>query len=431
MKTLLSCAIMRGMIETNLATRLEKELPAELIDFIETAGRLAAGQGQNLYLVGGVVRDLLLNKKPNFDLDLVVEGDAVALAQQLAEIIKAKITTHPRFMTAKLTWGDFSVDFTTARSETYAKPGALPTIKPSSIEDDLFRRDFTINAIAICLNTSRYGKLIDDCSGQSDLEQRLIRVLHEKSFIDDATRIWRGLRYEQRLDFQLEDTTLQLLKRDMPMLDTISGDRIRYELECIFGEAEPEKTLRRADELGVLKGLHPALKGNGWLTKNFAKARKQSSLTPPLLGLYLALLTYQLDSEECDKLSSHLRLPKPARQIVHDASTLKTKLKTLAYPDLPPSYVYRILHGYSPSAIAAVSLATTSPVAQQHMEIYLHKLRYVKPALRGADLLNMGLTPGPQVKEVLAQLHEAKLDGKAVTKQDEAALVRDWLAKTT
>ena len=431
MKTLLSCAIMRGMIETNLATRLEKELPAELIDFIETAGRLAAGQGQNLYLVGGVVRDLILNKKPNFDLDLVVEGDAVALAQELAEIKKAKITTHPRFMTAKLTWGDFSVDFTTARSETYAKPGALPTIKPSSIEDDLFRRDFTINAIAICLNTSRYGKLIDHCGGQSDLEQRLIRVLHEKSFIDDATRIWRGLRYEQRLDFQLEDTTLQLLKRDMPMLDTISGDRIRYELECIFGEAEPEKTLRRADELGVLKGLHPALMGNGWLTKNFAKARKQSSLTPPLLGLYLALLTYQLDSEECDKLSSHLRLPKTARQIVHDASTLKTKLKTLAYPDLPPSYVYRILHGYSPSAIAAVSLATTSPVAQQHMEIYLHKLRYVKSALRGADLLNMGLTPGPQVKEVLAQLHEAKLDGKAVTKQDEAALVREWLAKTT
>jgi len=186
-----------------------------------------------------------------------------------------------------------------------------------------------------------------------------------------------------------------------------------------------------ADEIGVLKGLHPALKGNGWLAKNFAKARKQSSLTPQPLGLYLALLTYQLDSEECDKLSSHLRLPKTARQIVHDASTLKTKLKTLAYPDLPPSYVYRILHGYSPSAIAAVSLATASPVAQQHMEIYLHKLRYVKSALRGADLLNMGLIPGPQVKEVLAQLHEAKLDGKAVTKQDEAALVREWLAKTT
>ncbi len=430
MKTLLSYAIMRGMIETNLARELEKGLPVELTDFIETATRLASGRGQKLYLVGGLVRDLLL-KKPNFDLDLVVVGDAVALAQELAEIKKAKTITHPHFMTAKLTWAEFSVDFTTARSETYAKPGALPIVKPSSIEDDLFRRDFTINAMAICLNTSCYGELIDHCGGQSDLDHKLIRVLHEKSFIDDATRIWRGLRYEQRLDFQLEETTLKLLKRDTPMLDTISGDRIRYELECIFGEAEPEKVLRRAGELGVLKKLHPALKSNGWLRKNFEKARKQSSLTPPPLGLYLALLTYQLDSEECDKLSSHLKLPKPAGQVVHDAATLKAKLKMLAYPELTSSYVYRILHCYSPSAITAISIATASPVARQHMEIYLHKLRYVKPALHGADLLKMGLTPGPQVKEVIARLHEAKLDGKAVTKQDEAALVREWLAKTT
>ncbi len=418
------------MIDTNLARELEKGLPAELTDFIEAAGRLASEWGQKLYLVGGVVRDLLL-KKPNFDLDLVVEGDAVALAQELAEIKKAKTTTHPRFMTAKLTWDNFSVDFTTARSETYARPGALPIIKPSSIEDDLFRRDFTINAMATCLNTSHYGELIDCYGGQFDLDSKLVRVLHEKSFIDDATRIWRGLRYEQRLDFQLEETTLKLLKRDTPMLDTISGDRIRYELECIFGEAEPEKVLHRADELGVLKKLHPALKGNGLLERNLEKARKHSSLAPPPLGLYLALLTYQLDIEECDKLSSYLRLPKPISQIVHDAAILKAKLKMLAYPELTSSYVYRILHGLSPSAITAISIATALPVARQHMEIYLHKLRYVKPSLRGADLLNMGITPGPQVKEVLVRLHEAKLDGKAVTKQDEAALVREWLAKTT
>jgi tRNA nucleotidyltransferase (CCA-adding enzyme) len=417
------------MIENNLATRLEKGLPAELTDFIETAGRLASWLGQNLYLVGGVVRDLLL-EKPNFDLDLVVEGDALALAQELAEIKRAKTTTHPRFMTAKLTWGDFSVDFTTTRSETYAKPGALPTIKPSSIEDDLFRRDFTINAMAIRLNTSRYGELIDCYGGQSDLDYKLIRVLHDKSFIDDATRIWRGLRYEQRLDFHLEETTLNLLKRDTPMLNTISGDRIRYELECIFGEKEPEKVLQRADEIGVLKRLHPALNGNGWLAKNFEKARKQSSPAPPPLGLYLALLTYQLISEECDKLSSYLRLPKPARQIVRDASVLKAKLKLLAYPELTSSHIYHILHGFSPSAITAISIATASPIVRQHMEIYLHKLRYVKPALRGADLLNMGITAGPQVKEVLERLHEAKLDGKAVTKHDEAALVREWLIKT-
>ena len=430
MKTLLSCAIMRGMAETNLAGKLKTGLPAELIGFIETAGSLTARQGQKLYLVGGVVRDLLLNK-PNFDLDLVVTGNAVELAQKLAELKSAKITTHPHFMTAKLTWDDFSVDFTTARSETYAQPGSLPTVKPSSIEDDLSRRDFTINAMAICLNTRRYGELIDRHGGQSDLEQRLIRVLHEKSFTDDATRIWRGLRYEQRLNFQLEETTLQLLRRDTPMLDTISGDRIRYELECIFSEAEPEKILERADELGVLKRLRPALKGNGWLGKSFEKARKHSSPSLPPLGLYLALLTYQLDTEDCDKLSLYLRLSKPVGQIVHDAAVLKAKLKMLAYPELTSSYVYRILHRFSPAAITAISIATTSPIACQHMEIYLHKLRYVKPALKGADLLKTGITPGPQVKEVLTRLHEAKLDGKAVTRQDEEALVQEWLDKTT
>ncbi len=218
---------------TNLASKIEKHLPAKLIDFMGAAGKTAASRGQNIYLVGGVVRDLLLGK-PNLDLDLVVEGDAIELAKQLAETMQAKITTYPRFNTAKLKWGKWSVDLTTARSETYTKPGALPTVKPSSIEHDLSRRDFTINAMAVHLSPSRYGELIDTHGSRNDLEYKLVRILHEKSFIDDATRIWRGLRYEQRLDFQLEKATLKLLKRDIPMLDTISGDRIRYELECIL-----------------------------------------------------------------------------------------------------------------------------------------------------------------------------------------------------
>ena len=195
---------------TNLSSQIEKQLPVELVTFIQRAGKTAASQGQGLYLVGGVVRDLLLGQT-NFDLDLVVEGNAIELAQQLVEINHGKITPHPRFNTAKLQWNKWSVDLATARSETYAKPGALPTVTPGSINNDLFRRDFTINAMAIELNPSHYGELIDLYGGRDDLEHKLIRVLHEKSFIDDATRIWRGLRYEQRLDFQLEPTTLKLL----------------------------------------------------------------------------------------------------------------------------------------------------------------------------------------------------------------------------
>jgi tRNA nucleotidyltransferase (CCA-adding enzyme) len=166
-------------------------------------------------------------------------------------------------------------------------------VKPASIKDDLFRRDFTINAMAIELSTSHYGQLIDLFGGQDDLEHKLIRVLHEKSFIDDATRIWRGLRYEQRLNFRLETVTLQLLKRDTSYLDKVSGDRIRHELELVLKEAYPEKVLSRADELGVLAKLHPALKGDGWQAGKFEQARKLSSPDSPSTELYLSLLAYR------------------------------------------------------------------------------------------------------------------------------------------
>ena len=410
----------------NLANRIEKQLPAELVNFMQVAGKVAQSQGQNLYLVGGVVRDLLLGK-PNFDLDLVVEGDAINLAQQLIQVKQGKITTHPRFKTAKLKWDKWSVDLTTARSETYAKPGALPSVKPGSLTSDLFRRDFTINAMAIDLNPGRYGELIDLYGGRDDLEHKLIRILHEKSFTDDATRIWRGLRYEQRLNFQLEGNTLKLLKRDIPMLDTISGDRIRYELECIFEEERPEKVLRRAEELGVLQRLHPALKGNGWLAEKFEPARQLTSPNPPPVGLYLALLAYRLSNQESEHLISYLRLSKPLTQTLRDSISLKTKLKALADPELMPSCVYHLVHGYSSSAITANLLASDSPVARQHIQLFLGKLRYVKPALTGDDLKRIGITPGPRIKEILNRLHEARLDGKVSSRRGEVALVKGWL----
>jgi len=407
---------------TNLSSKIEKQLPAELVAFIQRAGKIAASQGQGLYLVGGVVRDLLMGQT-NLDLDLVVEGNAIELAQHLAEINRGKITTHPHFNTAKLQWDKWSVDLATARSETYAKPGALPTVTPGSINNDLFRRDFTINTMAIDLNPSHYGELIDQYGGRDDLEHKLIRVLHEKSFTDDATRIWRGLRYEQRLDFQLEATTLQLLKRDIPMLDTISGDRIRYELECILKEKRPEKVLRRAEELNILKWLHPSLKGDGWLAKKFGQARQLNFPNPPPVGLYLALLVYPLTNEETEPLISFLRLPKSLAQTLRDTISLKTKLPSLADPELSPSSTYRLLHGYSLQAVTANSLACDSPVAHQHIQLFLGKLRYVRSALTGNDLQKMGIAPGPQIKEILQRLHEAKLDGKVTSRRDEVEMV--------
>ncbi len=389
------------------------------------AGEVADSQGQRLYLVGGVVRDLLL-ERANLDLDLVVAGDAINLARQLAESTHGKMTAHPRFNTAKLRWNKWSVDLATARSETYDKPGALPSVKPGSLADDLFRRDFTINAMAIELVPSGWGELIDLFKGRDDLEHKLIRILHERSFIDDSTRIWRGLRYEQRLDFQLEPDTIRLLKRDIPMLDTISGDRIRHELELALKEEFPEKILCRAEELKVLLKLHPSLKGDSWLTQKFEQAREISSPQPPSVELYLALLAYRLSDEENDKLISQFRLRKSHTQTLRDSNSLKARLESLAKPALAPSVIYFALHDCCLPAITVNYLATNSPTAKQHIQLFLSKLRYVKPALTGNDLQKMGIAPGPRMKEILQRLHQARLDGKVTSKKEEEELVEGW-----
>ncbi len=410
----------------NLATKIAKKLPPELVNLLHIAGEASHSRGQSLYLVGGVVRDLLLGRT-NIDLDLVVEGNAIELAQKLIEINPGKLTTHLRFNTAKIQWDKWSLDLASARSETYTKPGALPIVKPNSINSDLFRRDFTINTMAVHLNPSHYGNLIDQYGGRDDLKHKLLRVLHDQSFSDDATRILRGLRYEQRLNFQLEPTTLQLLKRDIPMLDTISGDRIRHELELILKEESPESILRRAEELKVLPRLHPALKGNGWLTQKFEQARELTSPSPPPVGLYLAILAYSLTEEDCEQFISRFRLPKSLAQTLRDTASIRAKLGSLDNPELPPSRIYRLLHGYSPLAITANSLASESPVARQHIQLFVNKLRYIKPALTGNDLKRMGIAAGPRIKEILNLLHEARLDGKVTSKKGEEELVKGRL----
>ena len=420
---------MSQMAETlNLSNEMASRLPQQLVALMQSAGAMADYQGQRLYLVGGVVRDLILGRT-NLDLDLVVEGDALSLAPQLASITQGKLTTHPRFGTAKLRWNEWSIDITTARSEVYDRPGALPRVKPGSLADDLFRRDFTINTLAIRLNPGRYGELVDLYGGRDDLDQGLIRVLHQKSFVDDATRIWRALRYEQRLGFRLEPVTLELLQRDIPLLDTISSERIRHELELILKEERPEKVLARAGELGVLAKLHPQLKGDGWLAQRFEQARKMGASAEVTLGLYLALLTYPLSHSQVEQFVSYLRLPRSLSQVLEDTHNLKTKLRVLANPRLRPSTVYSLLSSYSPAAITTVLLASDSPAVRHHIHLFLHKLRYIRPALRGDDLKRLGVVPGPQMREVLSRLHQARLDGQVASRRGEEELVRQWLRR--
>jgi tRNA nucleotidyltransferase (CCA-adding enzyme) len=311
----------------NLARQIEQYLPQQFLELVQDISGQAAKWGQWVYLVGGVVRDLLLGY-PNFDLDLVVEGDAVKLAQQMAETSQAKLLAHHRFGTAKLRYENFTLDLATARKETYARPGALPTVTPGTLKDDLIRRDFSINAMAISLAANDYGELVDPHQGKKDLEHRLIRILHPGSFSDDATRILRAVRYEHRLGFELETQTAQLLKRDIPMLDTISGDRIRHELELIFKEKQPELVIKRLGELGVLPRMSPSLKSDGWLVEKFDKARRLKKPTQ-LPSLYFCLLVYSFSEKDIGQFFARLNISAKLSRAMCDTLRLKTKLPLL------------------------------------------------------------------------------------------------------
>jgi tRNA nucleotidyltransferase (CCA-adding enzyme) len=420
--------MVKGATKINLADRMEEQLPAAVVSFVKKAGELAQQEQRRLYLVGGVVRDILL-RRISLDFDLVVEGDAIAFAKKLARTNRAVITTHPRFGTAKLQWRNRDIDVATARAESYAAPGALPKVKPGTINDDLARRDFTINAMAVELNPRHFGELLDPRGGTADLKAKFIRVLHDKSFTDDATRIWRALRYEQRLDFKLGPATLKALQRDVDMLATVSGTRIRHELERILEDELPEKVLERAEELKVLHKLHPRLKGDFWLSETFALAREQYSpdLPPPLL--YLALLTYRLNAEDMERIISYLELPRVSSRILQETQTIKSIIHELAISGLAPSRIYDLLHGNSVMAVTANLLATDSTVTEDNLELYLSVLKTVRPLLSGEDIKRLGVPEGPRIKEALLMLREAKLDGKITTRQDEEKMVKGWLKK--
>jgi tRNA nucleotidyltransferase (CCA-adding enzyme) len=406
-----------------LTSELERHLPAELVSLLRAAGDLAWARGWNLYLVGGAVRDLFL-ARPNLDLDLVLEGDAIALARRLAEIRGGEVVAHPRFGTAKFRQQRISLDLATARSESYPRPGALPVVSPGTIGEDLLRRDFSINALAVHLAPVHFGALLDPYGGRDDLERGLIRVLHEQSFSDDPTRILRALRYEQRLGFHLEQNTERLMRRDAAVMDEVSGERLWHELELILKEECPERVLSRADELGVLQKLHPSLRGNGWVRNRFERARKAAKPSP---ALYLALLAYRLSEEENEDLLARLRIRGEIAKVMRQTIKLKQVASDLTTPRLAPSAIYHLVQRYSPESISAIALASDSRLVRQRIELYLTELRHVRPALSGDDLQAMGISPGRKLGQVLRALLDARLDGKVQTREQEEDLARELL----
>ncbi len=407
----------------DLTGALREQLPAGVLAFLREAGDAAERRGERLCLVGGAVRDVLLGRE-TFDIDLLAEGDAIAIATEIAAENGARLTAHHRFGTAALKLDGFEVDIATARAESYAHPGALPSVRPGAIEDDLVRRDFSINALAVWLNPARFGEIIDPHGGLADLAARSVRVLHERSFADDPTRIWRAVRYEQRLGFTIETSTLLLLERDLPVLKEITGTRLRHELELVLEEAEPEQALRRAAELGVLQQVHPLLGFDRRRYGAFATARERYARTAHLPLVYLGILAGGLTAEVAEALVARLKPTRPQVQAIREA----VKLHGLDLGGNPsPSQVDAALRGYAlPSLMAAA--CTRDAVTAEQLELYLNVLRHVKTSLTGKDLLVLGVPEGPQMKDVLAALRDARLDGKVTTRAEEEAMARELAA---
>ena len=429
----------------NLKSKLKSALSEDHLHLLHVIADVAGSFGYPIYIVGGSVRDLILGRPIN-DFDLTVEGDAGAFAESMMRKLGGKILLHSKFGTAKWTPTKSTferlnvpilepekfppfLDFVTARSEVYSQPGALPTIKKSSLNDDLRRRDFTINAMAVRLDGFHFGELVDVADGWADLERGLIRVLHPRSFVDDPTRMFRAVRYAGRYAFEIESDTLTLFNDEAKsVLSDLSGERLRHEIDLIFDEVTPIFMLDELKNLGLMSMIHPALpnadhtlvtkivdqpvEGLGEFTVPDILSFKQT------LGWILFLIN--LLNKDIEVIAEKLAFPALLAGATLSASSLLSDLPS--YKDWKPSQWTFHLDGLPPLAVYAVWLG--SPTRALHE--YLVKWRNINPFTSGDDLKKHGLIPGPKYKEILSRLRAAWLDGEVTTKDEEAEL-RDRL----
>ena len=395
------------------------------VDHLLTVATEGASQlGMPLYLVGGPVRDLVLGRSSE-DLDLVVEGDAARLAAKIGERLSAKVVIHSRFGTATVKVDNNRLDLATARKETYSRPGALPKVTPGSIAEDLHRRDFTVNAMALGISGPLAGELLDPTSGLNDIEQKLIRSIHHGGFQDDATRIFRAVRYEQRLGFRMAPETYSHLGEALEsgMLTTISSDRLRRELARMLSEEKPLQTLLRAGNLGVLRSLYGPLEDAAWLKSLPENGAQIRPLT------LVAALAFPMTSNEGDLFVKRLNMPSLWAAAVRDMTLLTSAEKLLQTPELSPSTLYHALQGRSLASISALLSLTPNPVARERLTNYLECQRFVRPILGGKDLVALGVPQGPMVGKILQSLQEARLEGRVKTRKDETGFTLEYLTK--
>jgi tRNA nucleotidyltransferase (CCA-adding enzyme) len=435
---------------TNLIDRLETALQPERLALLKIVAEEAMAHNVALYIVGGFVRDLLLGE-PSVDFDLVVEGDAIGLAKRLASTYGGRISSHNRFGTAK--WhldrsserllqavGASSVedvdlpadlDFVSARREFYTHPTALPSVERGSIKLDLHRRDFTINTLALRLDGRHYGQLLDHWGGGRDLREGKIRVLHSISFVDDPTRMLRAVRLEQRLDFEIEERTLELLHQAIPLLDRVSGERLRSELVQIFSESHMPQIMTRLQELDLLQAIHPTLIWDDWLEARISEvfafqtpAAWRLDDSPKKDFLIYALLFFRLSQEEIRAVCDRLHFPSGMMEQILDAASLGQVMPEMANKAKASEFT-ALLDECRQMAVAASWLALQGEEkARDVIDRYLSTWRFMEPKTDGETLRSMGLPPGPSYRRILSALRAAWIDGEVQSKAEEEAILQ-------
>ena len=383
-----------------------------------------------VYVVGGVVRDLILDREPG-DIDLSVVGDAAAFSLALASRLGARSPIESQFQTfkidsEKMTIGMPSVDVVTARSETYTEPAALPDVTVGTIDDDLKRRDFSVNARAGSLSATDWGNLVDPATGFGDIMRKRIKVLHDGSFVDDPTRIFRAVRYSIRLSFSLDARTKSLIEKSLANIDILSGTRVRNEFELMLTEPGLVELLRTSEEIGLLAAISPGLRIGSKALLVLEEMAENDSVPSDQTDL-LALLTFGMNEDEAAQVVNRFQGPANWGESIVGNAELAKHVAVLDKSDILPSEVVEILKPVPTASIRAYVEAGPPLPRRDRLNQYLEKLQFVKPDTTGADLIDAGIPEGPVMGKLIEVIRRAKLDGQVKTKDEELELAKSRL----
>ena len=436
-----------GPTKVNILPRMKRMLPGEVLSIIKRVAKVAEEHQLKAYVVGGFVRDLLLGEK-NLDVDLVVEGDAIDFARHTAEKLDATVVAHKKFGTATLIvkrpikGTRFKIDIAAARTETYKHPAALPSVEFGSIKDDLYRRDFTINAMAASMDMKNFGELIDFFNGRRDLKRKRISVLHDKSFIDDPTRIFRAVRFEQRYDFRIDRRTVAFIRNAVKqeMFEAVSGERLREEIELLLKEKEAVKAIRRMRNLHELRFISAGIRFDRAsdalcgsikrLHRRFGRYFSKKRSVDIWLVYFMVIIdrlglkaTMEVCSRFAMKRSDRLRL------VSCKKSEKKVKRVLTDKKHVKPSRIYDVLEPLPYETLLFLMAKCGRHLNGRRVVNFLTRYNGIRLRIRGEDLKDMGMTPGPEFTRVLRKTLYARLDGKLGTRREELGFARELASR--